>query len=82
MPNPAEPNTPPRRARRGRPLLSIEHKRRTNAERQRRFRIRRAAELRDLRQLRPAPVRLRDKTPPRPEASSPTSIVLDLQGLP
>lgn len=39
----------PLRIRPGRPKLSLEHKRRNNAERQRRFRVRRATELEQLR---------------------------------
>jgi hypothetical protein len=41
----------PLRLRRGRPANSAEHKRKSNAERQRRFRARRDAELRKLREL-------------------------------
>lgn len=61
----------------GRPSLSREHKRRTNAERQRRFRARRAAEWQRLRgatgRARPSPAPLK---PAR------TDITLDLHSLP
>lgn len=64
--------------RRGRPLLGEEHKRQTNAERQRRFRARRAAEWRLLNRVvereRPKPV-----LPPAPESAD---ITLDLRELP
>jgi len=86
MTGPVETETADRpvRRRRGRPPVSLEHKRRTNAERQRRFRIRRAAELQELRQLRPAPRPPRETRPPSsaPAPVKPPDFVLELHALP